>query len=70
MPPLYDLFFVSSNIHKYQEAKKILNSLGISLGFFKSNLEEIQSISLKKIALKKANLAFQKLKKPVIVEDD
>ena len=70
MQKLFDLFFVSSNIHKYQEAKKILDSFGIKLGFFKSNLEEIQSSSLKDIASKKAIDAFSKCKKPIIIEDD
>jgi XTP/dITP diphosphohydrolase len=65
-----DLFFVSSNHHKYQEAKKILHSFGIDLGFFKYELEEIQSDSLKEIASKKAVHAFQKYKKPIIIEDD
>ena len=66
----FDLFFVSSNNHKYQEAKKILDSFGINLGFLKSNLEEIQSNSLHNIALVKAKDAFSKFKKPVIIEDD
>ena len=66
----FDLFFVSSNNHKYQEAKKILDSFGIRLGFIKSNLEEIQSNSLKEIALCKAKDAFSKCKKPLIIEDD
>ena len=70
MQQSFDLFFASSNNHKYQEAKKILDSFGIKLGFFKSNLEEIQSNSLKDIALKKAKDAFSKCKKPVIIEDD
>ena len=70
MPQSFDLYFVSSNYHKYQEAKKILNYFGISLGFFKHELEEIQSSSLKEIAAKKAVQAFQKYKKPIIVEDD
>ena len=65
-----DLFFVSSNQYKYQEAKKILFSFGIHLEFFKYDLEEIQSSSLKEIASKKAIQAFQKYKKPIIVEDD
>jgi XTP/dITP diphosphohydrolase len=65
-----DLLFASSNSHKYQEAKKILDSFGIKLGFFKSNLEELQSNSLKDIASKKAKDAFSKCKKPVIIEDD
>lgn len=66
----FDLFFVSSNKHKYLEAKKILNSFDIKLGFYKSELEEIQSDSLKKIAAKKAIHAFNKFKRPVIIEDD
>ncbi len=65
-----DLFFVSSNDQKYHEAKKILNSFGIQLGFLKSNLEEIQSDSLNHIARKKARNAFSKHKKPLIIEDD
>jgi XTP/dITP diphosphohydrolase len=66
----FDLFFVSSNTHKYQEAKTILDSLGINLGFLKSNLEEIQSHSLNDIATAKARNAFSKFKKPIIIEDD
>lgn len=58
MQQSFDLFFVSSNKHKYQEAKKILDSFGIKLGFFKLNLEEIQSNSLKDIASKKAKMHF------------
>lgn len=65
-----DLFFVSSNSHKYRESKFILDSLGINLGFIKSNLEEIQSNSLDTIATAKARHAFSKFKKPVIIEDD
>ena len=70
MQQSFDLFFVSSNTDKYNEAKKILNFFGIDLGFLKYNLEEIQSNSLKYIALKKAKQAFLKCKKPVIIEDD
>ena len=70
MQKSFDLFFVSSNSHKYQEAKIILDSFGIKLGFFKSDLEEIQSNSIKEIALSKARNAFSKCKKPLIIEDD
>jgi len=70
MPQSFDLFFASSNQHKFKEAKKILDEFGINLGFFKCNLEEIQSDSLKEIAKHKATQAFGKLRKPVIVEDD
>ena len=70
MQKSFDLYFVSSNNHKYQEAKIILDSFGIKLGFIKSTLEEIQSNSLKDIALYKAKDAFSKCKKPLIIEDD
>ncbi len=66
----FDLFFVSSNSHKYRESETILDSLGIHIGFLKSNLKEIQSNSLDTIAIVKARDAFSKFKKPVIVEDD
>ncbi|NNM02637.1 MAG: RdgB/HAM1 family non-canonical purine NTP pyrophosphatase [Nitrosopumilus sp.] len=70
MQKSFDLFFVSSNNHKYAEAKSILETFGIKLGFLKSNLEEIQSNSLDEIAVRKAKDAFSKFKKPVIIEDD
>ena len=70
MHKLSDLLFVSSNIHKFREAKKILNSFQINIQFFKLNLEEIQSHSIKEIAIKKAQDAFSKCKKPLIIEDD
>ena len=70
MQKSFDLFFVSSNNHKYVEAKSILETFGIKLGFLKSELEEIQSNSLDEIAQRKAKDAFSKFKKPVIIEDD
>ncbi len=70
MQKSFDLFFVSSNNHKYHEAKNILESFGIKVGFLKSDLEEIQSNSLYDIAMKKARDAFSKCKKPIIIEDD
>ncbi len=70
MPKLSDLLFVSSNTHKFTEVKKILNSFGIQIQFSKLNLEEIQSNSIKEIAIKKAQDAFSKCKKPLIIEDD
>ncbi len=66
----YDVLFASSNMHKYREAKEILGKYGINLGFFKFCATEIQSDSLSKIAKKKALDAYQKCKRPVIIEDD
>lgn len=70
MQQLFDIIFSSSNPHKYQEAQKILETFGIKLGFYKCNLDELQSNSLKEIANNKSIQAFQKCKKPTIVEDD
>jgi len=70
MPKSYDLLFASSNTHKYEEAEKILAKFGIKLGFFQTELVEIQDDSLSKIALQKAENAYDKCKKPVIIEDD
>ena len=50
----FDLFFASSNSHKYHEAKNILDLFGINLGFLKSDLKEIQSNSLHDIAITKS----------------
>lgn len=66
----YDVMFVSSNRHKYSESQEILASLGIRLGFFKSDLLEIQSDSVYEIAKIKALDAYAKCKRPVIIEDD
>ena len=60
MHKLSDILFVSSNIHKFKEAKEILDSIGIPIKFFKLTLEEIQSKSIKEIALKKAKDAYSK----------
>ena len=70
MHKLSNLLFVSSNNNKFKEAEKILKSFGISIQFYKLDLEEIQSNSIKEIAIKKAQDAFSKCKKPLIIEDD
>ena len=65
-----ELSFASSNTHKFEEAKRILSKLGIELTLFKTELEEIQSNSLGKIAERKAIDAYTKIQNPVIIEDD
>ena len=69
MPKSFDLFFVSSNRHKYLEARDILDCFGINLGFLKYNLKELQSNSLQTIAQIKASDAFAQFNTPLIVED-
>ena len=70
MPTSSDVLFASSNTHKYEEAEKILAEFDIELGFFQTELVEIQDDSLSKIASQKALNAYEKCKKPVIIEDD
>jgi len=70
MPKLSDVLFASSNTNKYEEAKKILAEFDIELDFFQTDLVEIQDDSLAKIAVQKALNAYDKCKKPVIIEDD
>lgn len=64
------ILFASSNKNKYEEAKRILSKFGISLRFFKCNLQEIQSDTLESVAFHKALDAFSRCSKPVIIEDD
>jgi len=65
-----ELFFVSSNTHKFTEAQRILSNLGLEISLFKTTLEEIQSNSLGEIAKRKVLDAYSKVQKPVIIEDD
>lgn len=66
----FDLYFASSNRHKYSEAKEILSKFGLDLGFFEFAPVEIQSDSILEIATQKSLDAYKSCKKPVIVEDD
>ena len=65
-----ELFFVSSNTHKFEEVKRILSKIGLEINFSKVILEEIQSNSLDEIAKRKAIDAFSRIQKPLIIEDD
>ena len=65
-----ELFFVSSNENKFQEAERILLNFGMQINFFKTTLEEIQSNNLNDIAEQKAINAYELVKKSVIIEDD
>ena len=70
MQQLSELFFVSSNKNKFQEAERILSNLGMQIDFFKTTLQEIQSNNLNDIAEHKAVNAYKLVQKPVIIEDD
>jgi XTP/dITP diphosphohydrolase len=64
-----DIFFASSNKHKFEEAKNITLEFGLKLKFLKSHLQEIQADTLEEIATHKAMQAFSICSRPVIVED-
>ena len=70
MPQSSELFFASSNNHKFEEVKRILSNQGLTINFSKITLEEIQSDSLNEVAKRKAIDAFSKIQKPLIIEDD
>ena len=64
MPKSYDTFFsLRRTYHKYEEAEKILSEFGIRLGFFQTELVEIQDDSLSKIALQKVIECIRKMQK-------
>lgn len=67
-----EIFFVSSNIHKYSEIKSILKNriINIDIKFHKHNIIEIQEENIKNIAIEKSISAYSILQKPVIIEDD
>ena len=70
MQRLSELSFATSNENKFQEAERILSNLGVQINFFKTTLEEIQSDNLSDIAQQKAINAYNRIQKPVIIEDD
>lgn len=64
-----DVWFVSSNRHKYAEAKGILGELGIRANHLRITLPEVQSSSQAAISKAKADAAFAMYGRPVLVED-
>jgi len=64
-----ELYFATSNPHKFGEAKPILAASGIIILHLPFVHDEIRSDSLEEIALEAVSVAFSKLKKPVFVED-
>lgn len=61
-----DLYFVTSNKGKVEEAKDIL---GLPIQIAELELDEIQSLDLHEIVRKKVQAAYQQVKKPVFVDD-
>ena len=67
---LFRVLFASSNKNKYKEVNYISSKFGITVKFFKYDLQEIQAKTLEEVALHKAQNAFSQCARPVIVEDD
>lgn len=64
-----ELLFVTSNVHKFHEAEMILKPYKIRLEHCKYSYPEIRSESVENVALESARAIFEKMKKPLIVED-
>jgi len=61
-----EIYFVTINKNKHREFEQIL---GMRLKRIRLDLDEIQSIEVEKVVEHKTKQAFEKIKKPVIVED-
>lgn len=63
------IFFVTSNIHKFNEARRILATYRIASAMLKIETTEIQDDNIGNIAEASAFEAFEKSNLPLIVED-
>jgi XTP/dITP diphosphohydrolase len=63
------VFFATSNINKFNEARSILGQYGIAVGMLKLKGDEVQSESLKEIAQKSVQNAYSRCQLPIFVED-
>ena len=61
-----EIIFITGNQHK---ADYLAHYLGLPVKHVKLDLEEIQSLDLKKIVMHKVMRAYEQIKSPVIVED-
>ena len=63
------IIFVSTNEGKFKEILLYLRNFDIELEFIKFKSIEIQSEILEDIALEKSKVAYEKINRPLIVED-
>jgi XTP/dITP diphosphohydrolase len=70
MPGSSELYFATTNENKFNEAKSILSSHGITIKVASVPLLELQSDDLEVIAIDKARDGCRKLNASVLVEDD
>ena len=62
-------FFVTGNIHKFDEARKVLAEYDIAAALLRVKTVEIQDDSIEKVAKASARDAVKKCSLPIIVED-
>ena len=60
---------MTNNIHKFNEARRVLAQYNIAVAMLRVKPSEIQDDNIEKIAKSSAIEAYQKTKLPVIVED-
>ena len=63
------VFFVTNNINKFSEARRVLAEYKIAVGMLRVKTAEIQSDNLREIAQTSAQDAFKRCRLPVVVED-
>jgi XTP/dITP diphosphohydrolase len=63
------VFFATGNIHKFNEARRVLAEYKIAVGMLRMKDTEIQSASLMEIAQASVREVFRRCGLPVIVED-
>jgi XTP/dITP diphosphohydrolase len=63
------IFFATDNIHKFNEARKVLAEYKIAVGMLRAKALEIQSDNLEEIAKASVVDAFKRCNLPVMVED-
>lgn len=66
---MLELLFATNNMNKVREAELVLSRFGIVLKAVAIDKIEIQSSSLREIAIHAAKSAFRVAKRPIIVED-
>ncbi|MCW3977206.1 MAG: XTP/dITP diphosphatase [Candidatus Bathyarchaeota archaeon] len=62
-------FFVTTNFHKFNEARQLLVKAGVAVALLKLEAIEIQDDNLEKIAAASVRDAVKKSRLPVLVED-
>lgn len=63
------IFFVTNNVNKFNEARRVLAEQRIAVGMLRMKSLEIQSDSLKEIAESSVQDAYRKIRLPIIIED-